>query len=231
METTSIKAMHGISNYLTRRGFDILEEGSAHGKDHVVIIDCDEGDAAEARVLLGLPGEGPQPSRVAGPPCVWIEAVVFGRILSRFAPLFERAPPTTSMPTSVCAGADGAPGAPFSPFPPPLANNHRHAFRNGRFEIERQPAPTWTLDGVFLNWAFDLKVACYLLLFLHHFMHVGCFRPQSLDSEEKSRPSKVVGKSLRSTSEVFGRAGRLHRECRYLGVYLIEMISRDGFCR
>lgn len=58
MEATNIKAMRGTSNYLTRRGFDILEEGSAHGKDHIVIIDCDEGDAAEARVLLGLPGAG-----------------------------------------------------------------------------------------------------------------------------------------------------------------------------
>lgn len=38
METINDKAMRGISNYLTRRGFEILEESWAHGKDSIDFI-------------------------------------------------------------------------------------------------------------------------------------------------------------------------------------------------
>ena len=44
METINDKAMRGISTYLTRRGFDIIEEGWAHGKDSIDLIARDGED-------------------------------------------------------------------------------------------------------------------------------------------------------------------------------------------
>lgn len=44
METINDKAMRGISTYLTRRGFDIIEEGWAHGKDSIDLIAREDDD-------------------------------------------------------------------------------------------------------------------------------------------------------------------------------------------
>ncbi|MCB5390657.1 MULTISPECIES: YraN family protein [Eggerthella] len=44
METIDNKAMRGISSYLTRHGYDILEEGWTHGKDAIDFIARDERD-------------------------------------------------------------------------------------------------------------------------------------------------------------------------------------------
>jgi putative endonuclease len=44
METINDKAMHGISTYLTRSGFDIIEEGWAHGKDSIDFIAREDDD-------------------------------------------------------------------------------------------------------------------------------------------------------------------------------------------
>lgn len=44
MKTISALAMRGISTYLARRGFDIIEEGWAHGKDSIDFIARDDDD-------------------------------------------------------------------------------------------------------------------------------------------------------------------------------------------
>lgn len=44
METIDTRAMRGIRVYLERRGFEILEEGWAHGGDVVDFIARDEED-------------------------------------------------------------------------------------------------------------------------------------------------------------------------------------------
>lgn len=44
METINDKAMQGISNYLTRHDYDILEQGWAHGKDSIDFIARDDDD-------------------------------------------------------------------------------------------------------------------------------------------------------------------------------------------
>lgn len=44
METVNTKAIRGISTFLTRRGFEILEEGWAHGKDSIDFIARDGED-------------------------------------------------------------------------------------------------------------------------------------------------------------------------------------------
>lgn len=44
METINDKATRGIITYLTRRGFDIIEEGWAHGKDSIDFIAREDDD-------------------------------------------------------------------------------------------------------------------------------------------------------------------------------------------
>ena len=44
MEAIETKALRGIRTFLERKGFEILEEGWAHGADAVDFIALDEGD-------------------------------------------------------------------------------------------------------------------------------------------------------------------------------------------
>ena len=44
MEAIDTRAKKGIRVYLKRRGFEILEEGWAHGGDVADFIACDEDD-------------------------------------------------------------------------------------------------------------------------------------------------------------------------------------------
>ena len=74
---------------------------------------------------------------------------------------------------------------------PPLAKKHRCARRNGCFEDKRRSAPTGTFNGVYLNGAFAPKIMCYLIPFLHHFMHIGAFRQLRPDFLRETRPRGV----------------------------------------
>ncbi len=42
--TLNDKAMRGISNFINRRGMEIIEEGWAHGKDKIDFVVDDEGE-------------------------------------------------------------------------------------------------------------------------------------------------------------------------------------------
>lgn len=52
METINTKAMRGISNYLTRRGYDILEQNWTHGKDSIDFIAREDNELVFVTVKI-----------------------------------------------------------------------------------------------------------------------------------------------------------------------------------